>query len=158
MASIAGLIGIAFKPLEEPSKRSSLHVASSQATFPGTSISTIASDIAPYVRSIVSYDIRLEEQRLQLSTLLSQGGRSGKPRRTRASRAALEGGSKAHTRRERWFLKSTNFGLVLQTGGEGWQKVASTASQQQSKQASEDGGMSGGASRRSSIDTGSSEV
>ncbi|MCJ1437902.1 hypothetical protein MMC27_007289 [Xylographa pallens] len=158
MASVGGLIGIAFKSLEEPSKRSSLHVAPSQATFPGTSISTIVSDIAPYVRSIVCYDIRLEEQRLQLSNLLSQGGRSGKPRRTRASRAALEGGNKAHTRRERWFPKSTNFGLVLQTGGEEWPKAASVASHQQSKQASEDGGMSGGASRRSSIDTGSSEA
>ncbi|MCJ1384410.1 hypothetical protein MMC17_007526 [Xylographa soralifera] len=158
-SSMAGLIGVAFRFLEEPSKRSSLHVASSQATSPGTSLSTIVSDIAPYVRSIVCYDIRLEEQRLQLSNLLSQGGRSGKPRRTRASRAALEGGNKAHTRRERWFPKTTNFSLVLQTGGEEWQKVASAAAQQQSKQVSEDGVTSTGAgSRRSSIDSESSEA
>ena len=155
---MADHIGVALKSLEEPSKRSSLHVAPSQATFPGASISTIVLDIAPYVRSIVCYDIRLEEQRLELSNLLSQGGRSGKPRRTRASRAALEGGSKAHTRRERWFPKTTNFGLVLQTGGAGWQKVAAMASQQQSKLTSEDGTMSGVASRRSSIDSGSSET
>ncbi|MCJ1388142.1 hypothetical protein MMC18_000987 [Xylographa bjoerkii] len=158
IASMAGLIGIAFKSLEEPSKRSSLQLASSQATVPGTSLSIVVSDIAPYVRSIVCYDIRLEEQRLQLSNLLSQGGRSGKPRRTRASRAALEGGSKAHTRRERWFPRTTNFSLVLQTGGEEWQTAASVASQQQREQASEDGAMSGGGSRRSSLDTGSSEV
>ncbi|MCJ1401193.1 hypothetical protein MMC11_004405 [Xylographa trunciseda] len=158
MATMAGLIAVAFKSLEEPSKRSSLQLASSQVPFPGTSLPIIVSDIAPYVRSIVAYDIRLEEQRLQLSNLLSHGGRGGKPRRTRASRAALEGGSKAHTRRERWFPKTTNFSLVLQTGGEEWQKVAPVASQQQSERTSEDGAMSGGGSRRSSIDTGSSEA
>ena len=81
----------------------------------------VAKDIAPYVRSIVSYDMRLEEQRLRLSDMLSQGGRNGKkPRLTRASRAALEGGSKANTRRERWLPISTNFPLVLRTGGQGW--------------------------------------
>ncbi|MCJ1281488.1 hypothetical protein MMC26_000808 [Xylographa opegraphella] len=158
VAPMAGLIGVALKSLEEPSKRSSLHAASSQAAVPGASLSSIVCDIAPYVRSIVRYDICLEERRVRLSDLLSHGGRSGKPRRTRASRAALEGGSKAHTRRERWFPKSTNFGLVLQTGGEEWQRAGATASQQQSKQSDEDGMVSGGTSRRSSIDTGSSEA
>lgn len=47
-------------------------------------------------------------------------------RTTRASLAALEGGSKAHTRRERWFLGTTNafFAPVLQSGGEAWQELA----------------------------------
>lgn len=93
------------------------------STFDGP-ISIIAEDLAPYVRSIVSYDLRLEEQRRQLSSLLSQPGKGGKKTRTtRASRAALEGGSKAHTRRERWFPNSTNFDLVLQSGGKNWQDV-----------------------------------
>ena len=87
--------------------------------------SVIVEEVAPYVRSIVSYDIRLEEQRLRLNSLLSEGARNGKRiRTTRASRAALEGGSKASTRRERWFPGSTNFASVLQTGGSNWQHVA----------------------------------
>ena len=85
-------------------------------------LSVLATDLAPYVRSIVSYDLRLEDQRCQLSSLLSQPGKNGKKARTtRASRAALEGGSKAHTRRERWFPNHTNFDAVLETGGREWQ-------------------------------------
>lgn len=94
------------------------------STFDG-SLSIITEDLAPYVRSIVSYDLRLEEQRRLLSSLFSQPGKNGKRQRTtRASRAALEGGSKAHTRRERWFPNKTDFDSVLQTGGEGWQDIA----------------------------------
>ncbi|KAI9870283.1 MAG: hypothetical protein M1830_004442, partial [Pleopsidium flavum] len=82
-------------------------------------------DLAPYVRSIISYDLRLERERLRLSNLLSQGGRDGKRiRTTRASLAALEGGSKAHTRRERWLPTGTNATLVLRTGGRDWEDVA----------------------------------
>jgi hypothetical protein len=43
-----------------------------------------------------------------------------KVRKTRAARAALEGGSKANTRRERWFSEMTDFEKVLKTAGEGW--------------------------------------
>ena len=87
-------------------------------------LSVLATDLAPYVRSIVSYDLRLEDQRCQLSSLLSQPGKNGKKARTtRASRAALEGGSKAHTRRERWFPNHTDFDAVLETGGKEWQDV-----------------------------------
>ena len=94
------------------------------STFDG-SLSIITEDLAPYVRSIVAYDLRLEEHRGLLSSLLSQPGQNNKRQRTtRASRAALEGGSKARTRRERWFPKSTNFDAVLQTGGHGWQDIA----------------------------------
>lgn len=88
-------------------------------------VSIIAEDLAPYVRSIVSFDRRLEQQRRQLSALLSQPGKGGnRARTTRASRAALEGGSKAHTRRERWFPGKTNFNLVLESGGNDWQEIA----------------------------------
>ena len=88
-------------------------------------ISSVVEDIAPYVRSIVFYDLKLEEHRLQLNSLLAQNGRNGKRMRTtRASHAALEGGSKAHTRRERWFPIDSNFTLILQSGGDGWQDIA----------------------------------
>ena len=155
-SSVAALMDTAFKTIDEASKRSSLQPPASKITTFGASLPTLASDIAPYVRSIVSYDLRLEEQRLQLSRLLSHGGRSGQPRRTRASRAALEGGSKAHTRRERWFPQHTNFSLVLQTGGEEWPTVALEALP--SRQASAEGAVSRRGSRRSSMDTGSSEA
>ena len=78
--------------------------------------STIATEIAPYVRSIVAFDQRLEQQRGAMN-----GDLQGKKvRRTRAARAAVEGGSKANTRRERWLPEQTNFEMVLQTGGKGW--------------------------------------
>ena len=94
------------------------------STFDG-SLSVITEDLAPYVRSIVAYDLRLEEHRALLSSLLSQPGQNSKRQRTtRASRAALEGGSKARTRRERWFPNTTNFDAVLQSGGQGWQDIA----------------------------------
>lgn len=88
-------------------------------------MSSVVQDLAPYVRSIVYSDIKLEQHRLQLNSLLAQNGRNGKRMRTtRASHAALEGGSKAHTRRERWFPFETNFQLILQSGGVGWQELA----------------------------------
>lgn len=85
--------------------------------------SILVEDLLPYVRSIVSYDIRLEDQRNQLELSLCQGGRSRKRRirTTRASRAALEGGNKQHTRRERWFPSNTDFARILESGGRGWQ-------------------------------------
>lgn len=94
------------------------------STFDG-SLSVITEDLAPYVRSIVAYDLRLEEHRGLLSSLFSKPGQNSKRQRTtRASRAALEGGSKARTRRERWFPSNTNFDAVLQSGGQGWQDIA----------------------------------
>lgn len=87
--------------------------------------STIVEDLAPYLRSIVGHEMRLEEHRRQLNSALSQGGRNGKRiRTTRASRAALEGGNKQHTRRERWFPPNTDFSKVMKTGGTGWLDVS----------------------------------
>ena len=118
-------ISSAFEPLSGSPKGSSLQPRGPGITTFDGPLSMIVEDVAPYVRTIVSYDLRLEEQRLRLSNLLSEGGRNGKRQRTtRASRAALEGGSKAHTRRERWFHSHTNFTLVLRTGGKGWQEAA----------------------------------
>ena len=119
----------------------------STSSFDGP-ISTIVQDVAPYIRGIVSYDLRLEEQRRQLSNLLTQPGLGNKKTRTtRASRAALEGGNKADTRRERWFPKQTNFSSVLETGGKEWQQVAL----QMSLEHYENQNVSSAGSRESSI-------
>jgi DNA polymerase III delta prime subunit len=78
-----------------------------------TSSATVITDIAPYVRSIVRYDQRLEEQR----NALAGSQHKTKTRRTRAARAAMEGGSKTSTRDEKWFPKATDYDALLQTGG-----------------------------------------
>ncbi|KAL8948526.1 MAG: hypothetical protein Q9222_005294 [Ikaeria aurantiellina] len=110
-------------------------------------VAVVVEDIAPYVRTIVSYDLRLEEQRKQLD-VVSHGGQNGKRgRTTRASRAALEGGSKANTRRERWFPVNTDFRSVLRTGRSEWQEEMLQRSSAEGS--NEDGNL--GASRRSSI-------
>jgi hypothetical protein len=64
----------------------------------------------------LAFDQRLEQQREILTGDL-QGKRI---RKTRAARAALEGGSKANTRREKWFSEKTDFDKVMQTAGKGW--------------------------------------
>lgn len=73
--------------------------------------SVLATDIAPYVRSIAAFDSRLEQQRDELFS--SQGK---KTRTTRAARAAAEGGDKASTRRERWFPADLDLVAILKTG------------------------------------------
>ena len=114
-----------FLPIaNDPLVASAVSKGLSSSIFDGP-VSVILQDVAPYIRGIVSYDLRLEEQRCQLSALLTRPGVGNKKTRTtRASRAALEGGNKANTRRERWFPKQTNFDSVLDTGGKGWQKTA----------------------------------
>ena len=87
-------------------------------------LSVVAAELAPYVRGIVAYDLRLEEKRHQLNSLFSGPSQEGRrARTTRSSRAALEGGQKAHTRRERWFPKNTSSDLILQSGGTCWQSA-----------------------------------
>ena len=113
---------VAFTPLS-----SNIHVPSSLTTPD----STLAVDFAPFIRSITAYDLRLENQRRRLDDLLS-ASRAGagdmrnvkRVRTTRASRAALEGGAKATTRRERWFPTALNFAAVARTGGKTWGEVA----------------------------------
>ncbi|KAJ2978007.1 hypothetical protein NUW58_g7630 [Xylaria curta] len=82
-------------------------------------------DVAPYVRSIVYHDQRLYNERCMRSSLLSEGGKPEKKRMrtTRAALSALEGGSRATTRRERYFEADINPYLVLRTGGQGWEKL-----------------------------------
>ncbi|KAH8429398.1 uncharacterized protein LDX57_007062 [Aspergillus melleus] len=87
-------------------------------------IGPIAEDLGPYIRAIMAFDLRLEQYRLQLSGLLSQQRQGTKRvRKTRASRAALEGGSKSETRKERWFPTDTNPALILATGKPQWQDL-----------------------------------
>ena len=112
-------------------------------------MSIVAEDLAPYLRNIVSYDIRLEEQRRQLSSqLLGSKNLGKKGRTTRASRAALEGGQKAHTRRERWFPNDTNLELVMQSGGRGWQNTLQQDTKDTTREAT---GPNFDESRRSSL-------
>lgn len=78
---------------------------------------SLVTEVAPYVRAIVEHDQRLE----QLRTELGGGGSQAKrQRKTRASRAALEGGTKVNTRRDKWFPESLDFSAVFATGGNGW--------------------------------------
>ncbi|KAI1268433.1 hypothetical protein F5Y18DRAFT_375357 [Xylariaceae sp. FL1019] len=83
----------------------------------------IGLDIAPYVRSIVAYDQRLQSERRVRSNLISEGGKPDKKRMrtTRAAMSALEGGTRTNTRREKYFSADINPYLVLRTGGKSWQ-------------------------------------
>ena len=116
------LMDLAFNPLTSST-------SGSQISSLDGPIATVATELAPYVRSIAASDVRLEEQRQQLSAALEQPGRAGggKKRKTRASYAALEGGSKASTRRERWFPVEVNYRWVMRTGGVGWQDIVAAA-------------------------------
>ncbi|KAI1328472.1 hypothetical protein F5Y16DRAFT_155749 [Xylariaceae sp. FL0255] len=88
-------------------------------------MSAVSLDVAPYVRSIVAYDQRLQNERRARSSLLSEGGKPDKKRvrTTRAAYSALEGGSRASTRREKYFSAEINPYLVLRTGGNGWDEL-----------------------------------
>ncbi|KAH6661156.1 hypothetical protein BKA67DRAFT_550334 [Truncatella angustata] len=69
----------------------------------------ITLDIAPFVRSIVAHDQRLQADRLLRSNLLSEGGKPTKRMRsTRSALSALEGGARASTRREKYFSADLN--------------------------------------------------
>lgn len=74
---------------------------------------SIATDLAPYVRAIATYDLGLEAYRHEMSS--SQGK---KTRTTRAARAAAEGGDKGFTRPERWLPADLDLRAVLATGGD----------------------------------------
>ncbi|KAB5559540.1 hypothetical protein GE09DRAFT_59944 [Coniochaeta sp. 2T2.1] len=83
----------------------------------------ITLDVAPYVRSIVAYDQNLQQQRLRLSNLISEGGGNRGPKRMRTTRAAysaMEGGSRTTTRGDKWFKADLNPYLVMKTAGTGW--------------------------------------
>ncbi|KAJ5102248.1 hypothetical protein NUU61_004470 [Penicillium alfredii] len=89
-------------------------------------LSVITEDLAPYIRGIMVFDGRLKEYRDGLNALLWQEQRAHGQKRirtTRASRAALEGGDKSSTRKERWFPDDTNYFAVQRTGKPEWQEA-----------------------------------
>ncbi|CAG8027595.1 unnamed protein product [Penicillium nalgiovense] len=88
-------------------------------------VAPITEDLAPYIRAIMVFDSRLQQYREGLFALTAQEqGRGDKrSRTTRASRAALEGGDKASTRKERWFALDTPYYKVQGTAGPEWQHV-----------------------------------
>lgn len=79
----------AFDPLAEPPS-SGITQSSSSGLLTASSfdrtLRIVVEDLAPYIRSIVAHDLRLEADRLRLSNLLSEGGRNKRIRTTRASR------------------------------------------------------------------------
>ncbi|ETI21069.1 hypothetical protein G647_07413 [Cladophialophora carrionii CBS 160.54] len=76
---------------------------------------SVITEVAPYIRCIVSHDKHLEYLRNELHGV-SQTGPTKRQRRTRASRAAMEGGDKGTTRRDKWFPEQLDWDAVLGTG------------------------------------------
>ncbi|KAF8866979.1 P-loop containing nucleoside triphosphate hydrolase protein [Acephala macrosclerotiorum] len=114
----------AFDPVSEPEK-SLFSTGQLEASVFDRTMSIIVEDMAPYVRSIVDFDARLQEERVRRSNLLSEGGRKGKKMRmTRAAMSALEGGARSTTRREKYFGSLLNPHLVMKTGKQDWTEAA----------------------------------
>jgi DNA polymerase III delta prime subunit len=84
----------------------------------------IICDVAPWVRSIVSYDQSLMLERRKLSNLLSEGGQRKRMRNTRSAYSALEGGERKSTRRENYFRGDINPKVILDTGLRSWRDAA----------------------------------
>jgi hypothetical protein len=122
-------LSLAFDPIAEPEKPSLPTTGSLEASVFDRTLSMIAVDIAPYVRSIVAYDAKLQNERTRMSNLLSEGGRGGKRMRTtRAAMSALEGGARKTTRKERYFGAALNPELVFRTAGKGWAQALAAMS------------------------------
>jgi hypothetical protein len=112
---------IAFDPIAEPDRNTVQSVSSLEPSVFDRTTRTIAVDVAPYVRSIVAYDAKLQQERARLSNLLSEGGRKGKRlRTTRSALSALEGGARKTTRPEKYFRVPINPHLVYKTGLQSW--------------------------------------
>ena len=129
-----------FDPISIPAE-SALSSGSglAQSAFDGP-LEPIATDLAPYVRSIAQYDLALAEQREQVNGV----GRNGKrARTTRAARSALEGSQRASTRRERWFGKQLDLEAVIATGGKGWPVMDLAVMEEPSRDESEAPASSG---------------
>jgi hypothetical protein len=113
---------IAFDPIAEPERNAVQGASSLEHSVFDRTTATIAVDVAPYVRSIVAYDAKLQQERARLSNLLSEGGRQGKRlRTTRSALSALEGGTRKTTRPEKYFRVPINPHLVCRTGLQSWQ-------------------------------------
>lgn len=115
--------------LIQPSSSQPL-IASGMSSF-DREFGIITTELAPYVRSIASYDLHLEDLRLRTSNLLSVGWGAKRLRTTRAARSAAEGGRREETRRERWFTKELNLRSVMDTAGAGWAGMGGRAEELQ---------------------------
>ncbi|KAK0776548.1 hypothetical protein LTR87_014000 [Friedmanniomyces endolithicus] len=116
-----------FDPVSSaPESSLSTHPSGLQLSAFDGPLSVIATDLAPYVRGIVQYDLAFEEERERIEALLDEGEEGPKARRkrtTRAARSAVEGGERGKVRRERWFGAGLGVEGVLWTGGRTWPRV-----------------------------------
>ncbi|KAK1061885.1 hypothetical protein LTR74_010677 [Friedmanniomyces endolithicus] len=116
-----------FDPISSaPDSSLSTHPSGLQLSAFDGPLSVIATDLAPYVRGIVQYDLALEKERERIEALLDEGEEVPKARRkrmTRAARSAVEGGERGKVRRERWFGAGLGVEGVLGTGGRTWPRV-----------------------------------
>ncbi|KAM0162110.1 hypothetical protein ACHAQE_003838 [Botrytis cinerea] len=122
-------LSLAFDPISESEKTYVWTTGNLEACCFDRTMNLIILDVAPYVRSIVSYDARLQKDRVRLSNLLSQNGGNiaPKPKRmrtTRAAMSALEGGARNTTRKEKYFSQDINPYFVLRTGSQSWLDAA----------------------------------
>ncbi|KAG9243708.1 hypothetical protein BJ878DRAFT_107931 [Calycina marina] len=112
-------LSAAFDPISEPDTpaiTSSLIMSSFDRPM-----NILVTDLAPYVRSIVSYDMRLQQDRRQMNNLISEGGKKDKRMRTtRAALSALEGSVRTSIRKDRYFGWELNPQYVLKTGLQSW--------------------------------------
>ncbi|KAF2138746.1 uncharacterized protein K452DRAFT_300828 [Aplosporella prunicola CBS 121167] len=135
----------AFDPLAEPPTNALVHGLGITASSFDRNFSLITIDLAPYVRSIAAWDLRLESERVRVSNLLSAGGtRKRKARTTRAARSAQEGGRRETVRKERWFDKKLSLQAVLATAGKDWAGLGGRERGEDDKQTETDRTSDGG--------------
>ncbi|KAH0834409.1 hypothetical protein AYO21_09390 [Fonsecaea monophora] len=107
----------AFEPLLEESRIGLPSSPGRKApSLDNPSAISLVTEVAPYIRYIVSHDQRLEQVRNELHGSSQQGIK--RQRRTRAARAALEGGNKKTVRRDKWFPEELDWAAVMRTGNE----------------------------------------
>lgn len=138
-------VSFAFDPIA--ASEGSVLLSSLEPSVFDRTIGIIITDVAPWVRSIVSYDQSLMLERRKLSNLLSEGGQRKRMRNTRSAYSALEGGERRSTRRDNYFRGEMNAKAILDTGLKAWRDAA----RELDPTASEEGGPR----RASSEDAGS---
>jgi hypothetical protein len=127
-------LSLAFDPISYapslnvlPSTVSSSSYGLEPAVFDRT-LSVITTDVAPYIRGILTYENRLNQQRAERSGIFSSGTAENgkaikKARMTRSAMSAIEGGTRSTVRRERWFDAHLNGVWVAKTAGNGWTRA-----------------------------------
>ncbi|RDA94507.1 hypothetical protein CP533_2739 [Ophiocordyceps camponoti-saundersi (nom. inval.)] len=103
-------LSLAFDPIAASAKD---HPHLEPSVFDRT-LRLIVLDVAPWIRGIIAFELRLMRDRVKRSNLLSQGGK--RRRTTRASISAVEGGERSTTRREKYFRSNPSSKAVMLTG------------------------------------------